>query len=468
MLRLVSRRFCNAVATKPAASAEPLQDHRMSRLSTGMKPAEIVSWLDQYIIGQAQAKRAVANAIRNRWRRQQLSPDMRSEIMPRNILMVGPTGVGKTEIARRLAKLTDAPFVKVEATKYTEVGFHGKDVDSIIKDLVDVSVKRQRAKLEAELRPQAEKEVEHALLVALIGPISNPQDQEQWLKHLRGGLLEDKTISIELPSTHASPSDDSFTFDPKGSFRFSMPSGRTEKRRLPIKQAREKLLQAQFDKLISDDLIISRGIQSAEQEGIVFIDEIDKICSKSGSSHGVDASGEGVQRDLLPIVEGCEVSCGKYGNIKTDHILFVCAGAFHSVKPSDMLAELQGRLPVRVGLQALTEQELVRVLTEPKMNILAQQKALMSTEGVTVEFGSETVSEIARVAAEINSQVENIGARRLHTVIEKLMEDISFDVGGKERTDASGESLVVSVTPEYVTKTVGDLLKKMDLYKFII
>ena len=458
----VTRRFCTATAAgKPAETAHANQPTSSLPVNSGMRPSEIVKWLDQFIIGQSSAKRAVANALRNRWRRQQLPEEIRSEITPRNILMVGPTGVGKTEIARRLAKLADAPFIKVEATKYTEVGFHGKDVDSIIKDLVDVSLKRQKMRLEQEMSAKAEKEVEGILLNAAVGNLSSPADHETWLGYLRQGLLDDKSVTVEVPIS-SNNSDDSLFFDPTGSsFRLVGGRGGTEKKRMTVADARKRLLSAAMDRLIPPDVLIQRAVQSAEQEGIVFIDEIDKICNKAGFSHGVDASGEGVQRDLLPIIEGCEVSCGKYGNVKTDHVLFICAGAFHSVKPSDMLAELQGRLPVRVQLHSLSEAELVRVLKEPKVNVLKQQELLMSTEGVTISFPELAVEEIAKVAAEINKNVENIGARRLHTVVERIMEDISFRVA-----DDSIDKF--DVNPEQVRNAVVDLLKKTDLHKFIL
>ena len=421
--------------------------------------------MDEYIIGQKDAKRAVANALRNRWRRQQLPEAVRKDIMPRNILMVGATGIGKTEIARRIAQLTSAPFVKVEATKYTEVGYHGADAETCVKDLVAVAVKKQRQILEDEFREVASKQVEEQLLVAVIGSLSNPADHDTWLKHLRAGLLDEKTVTVEVPTGTAGSGETStegFFFDPKSS-GFKILGGRTsEKKRLTVKEARGKLLQTAFDKLINQDLIVQRALQAVEQEGIIFIDEIDKICSRPGTTYGADASGEGVQRDLLPIIEGCEVNVGKFGAVRTDHILFICAGAFHSVKPSDMLPELQGRLPVRVGLTALTEADFVRILTEPKNNFLVQQAALMLTEGVKVEFPEETVREIAKVTHEINMHVENIGARRLHTVIEKVMEEISFTAPDNP------ENLEVVVTPDHVRKALGDMLKKTDLHKFIL
>ena len=470
MLRV--RRFCSQAAAALEAPNTPATGGKSSLRPGGLRPSEIVAYLDEYIIGQKDAKRAVANALRNRWRRQQLPEEIRREIQPRNILMVGSTGIGKTEIARRIAQLTSAPFLKVEETKYTEVGYHGADVDTCVKDLVAVAMKKQRHLLEEEFREIAVKQVEDQLLVAVIGNLSNPADHETWMKHLRGGLLDDKTITVDVPNV-AGAGDaganlpEGFFFDPKGSgsgaFKVLGGGGgrASEKRRLTVKEARSRLMQVAFDKLINQELIMQRALTAVEQEGIIFIDEIDKICSRAGTTYGVDASGEGVQRDLLPIIEGCEVNVAKFGTVKTDHILFICAGAFHAVKPSDMLPELQGRLPVRVSLAPLTEADFVRILTEPKNNFLRQQTALMMTDGVNVVFPDETVREIAKVTFEINTHVENIGARRLHTVIEKVMEDISFCA-------ADGTATEVVVTAENVRKAVGDLLKKTDLHRFIL
>lgn len=444
-------------ALVPSKTDEPMPADRRS-----MTPAEMVEYLDRYIIGQGDAKKAVANALRMRWRRQQLSPELREDIMPKNILMVGPTGCGKTEIARRLSKLVDAPFIKVEATKFTEVGFHGRDVDQIVRDLVEMAIKRQRSKLEEELTPKAEKAVEQTILDSLMGNLTMESEKNTWLNHLRNGLLDDRMITVEIPLSEMDGGEGGLGRE-QGAKAIKMSvlgDRRSEKRKLPIKDARTKLLQVALDKMINQDMITSKSIEAVEQEGIVFIDEIDKLCNKNGSFHGADASAEGVQRDLLPIIEGCDVST-RYGNVKTDHVLFICSGAFHSVKPRDLLAELQGRLPVRVSLQPLTINDFVRILQEPKHNLIYQNKEMLKTEDITLNFDQDSVAEIAKISWDINSHVENIGARRLHTVLEKVMEELSFNAPNK-----TGET--VDIDAKAVREALGDMLKKNDLSKFIL
>ncbi|KAF4693891.1 hypothetical protein FOZ60_009635 [Perkinsus olseni] len=372
------RLFCTEEGSAGAAACKP----SLPKDRKNMKPREMVEYLDRYVIGQADAKRAVANALRNRWRRQQLEEELRAEIMPRNMLMVGPTGVGKTEIARRLAKL-------VEATKFTEVGFHGRDVDSIIRDLLEMAMTRQRSRLEDELRPKATEAAEEQILNALIGPMSAQSDKDTWLAHLRAKLLDDRQIKVEVPVTDNDLYPEwvgggSDSRKPPQIRVIQVPvaggagSRQMEKRTMTVAEARQKLVQVHLDRMIDSDMILASAIRSTEQEGIVFVDEIDKICNSSkGFYHGSDASSEGVQRDLLPILEGSDVST-KHGNVNTDHILFICSGAFHSVKPGDMLAELQGRLPVRVTLSALTEHDFVRILTEPHHNLIEQHKVIIS------------------------------------------------------------------------------------------
>jgi len=434
-------------------------DEKVPEDRSSMTPVQMVEYLDRYIIGQSEAKKAVANALRMRWRRQQLTPELREEIMPKNILMVGPTGCGKTEIARRLSKLVDAPFIKVEATKFTEVGFHGRDVDQIIRDLVEMAIKRQRSKLEEELTPKAEKAVEQTILDSLMGNLTMESEKQTWLNHLRNGLLDDRMITVEIPFNENEGEAQGQGQKP---IKMSMLGDRrhSEKRKLTIKDARTKLLQVALEKMINQDMIQSKSIEAVEQEGIVFIDEIDKLCNKNGSFHGADASSEGVQRDLLPIIEGCDVST-RYGNVKTDHILFICSGAFHSVKPRDLLAELQGRLPVRVSLQPLTINDFVRILQEPKHNLIYQNKEMMKTEDITLNFEQNAIEEVAKVSWDVNAHVENIGARRLHTVLEKLMEEISY-----KAPELSGKTIEISA--EDVKARLGDMLKKNDLSKFIL
>jgi ATP-dependent HslUV protease ATP-binding subunit HslU len=433
---------------------------------TNFSPREIVSELDRFIVGQKQAKRAVAIALRNRWRRQQLTGDLREEVLPKNILMIGPTGCGKTEISRRLAKLANAPFLKVEATKFTEVGYVGRDVDSIIRDLVEVGIGLVREAKRKEVRALAEKNAEERVLDALVGQNARPETRESWRRQLRNNELNDKEIEIQVAdATGGFP-----TFDiPGGQVGMinigdmlgKALGGRTKSRRMPVGQSYDLLLAQESDKLIDTDQITSDAIKAVENDGIVFLDEIDKICSRSESGRaGVDVSREGVQRDLLPLIEGTTVST-KYGPVKTDHVLFIASGAFHLAKPSDLLPELQGRLPIRVELQPLTREDFKRILTEPEASLIKQYVALMATEGLTLVVTDDGVDALADIAVQVNSTVENIGARRLQTVMERVLDEISFDA-----SDRNGQS--VTIDGAYVKARVGDLAKNADLSKFIL
>jgi ATP-dependent HslUV protease ATP-binding subunit HslU len=433
---------------------------------TDFTPREIVSELDRYIVGQGDAKKAVAVALRNRWRRKQLTGIMREEVYPKNILMIGPTGVGKTEIARRLAKLANAPFLKVEATKFTEVGYVGRDVDQIIRDLVEAGIGMVKVARRKDVEAQAHINAEQRVLEALVGANASEATRESFLKKLRANTLDDKEIEIQVADTGGAPSFD-IPGMPGGSASVinitemmgKAFGGRTKSRRMNVKASYEVLIAEESDKLLDDDQINQEAIDAVENNGIVFLDEIDKICARS-ERQGGDVSREGVQRDLLPLIEGTTVAT-KHGPVKTDHILFIASGAFHIAKPSDLLPELQGRLPIRVELKALNRDDLRRVLTEPESSLIKQYKALLATEGIALDFTEEGVTAIATIAAETNSSIENIGARRLHTVLERVLDEVSYTA-----TDRSGETVVIDAA--YVQKHVGDLAKNADLSKFIL
>ena len=434
---------------------------------TTFSPREIVSELDRFIIGQDTAKRAVAIALRNRWRRQQLDDLIRDEVQPKNILMIGPTGVGKTEIARRLAKLADAPFIKVEATKFTEVGYVGRDVEQIIRDLVESAITSVKEKMRLEVRASAELAAENRVISALAGDEAREETRQKFRKMLREGQLDDKEIEIDVNDSGSGlptidipgmPGSQMGMINLNDMLGKAM-GGRTKKRRLSVKQSYLVLIDEEADKLLDEDRIIRQAIEAVEQNGIVFLDEIDKICVRSEQS-GSDVSREGVQRDLLPLIEGTTVAT-KHGSVKTDFILFIASGAFHLSKPSDLLPELQGRLPNRVELSALTRDDFRRILTEPEQSLIKQYTALLATEGVILTFDKAAIDSLADLTVNVNTTVENIGARRLHTIMEKLLDEISFTA-----SDSSGQQLLID--KEYVQKQVGDLAKDSDLSKFIL
>ncbi len=439
-----------------------------------MTPREIVHELDQHIIGQAKAKKAVAIALRNRWRRMQLNEDLRTEVTPKNILMIGPTGVGKTEIARRLAKLANAPFIKVEATKFTEVGYVGKEVETIIRDLVDVSIKMTREQQTKKFKHRAEEAAEERILDVLLPPVKdqygevqrddNSSTRQSFRKKLREGQLDEKEIDIDLAQAQpnveimAPPGMEEMTNQLQGMFQ-NMGGDKRTKRKLKIKEAFKLLTEEEAGKLVNPEELKEQAIFAVEQNGIVFIDEIDKIC-KRGEASGPDVSREGVQRDLLPLIEGSTVNT-KHGMVKTDHMLFIASGAFQMSKPSDMIPELQGRLPIRVELEALTADDFKRILTEPHASLTEQQRELLKTEQVAIEFSDDAIERIAKAAWQVNEKTENIGARRLHTVMERLMEEISYDASEK-----AGSSLVIDAA--YVEKHLGALVEDEDLSRFIL
>ena len=434
---------------------------------TTFSPREIVSELDRFIVGQSAAKRAVAIALRNRWRRQQLEEAVREEVQPKNILMIGPTGVGKTEIARRLAKLADAPFIKVEATKFTEVGYVGRDVEQIIRDLVESAISQTREKMRKEVQAAAELAAENRVIEEIAGKDAREETRKSFRQRLRTGELDAKNIEIDVTDNSSGLP----TFDIPGMPGSQMGminlndmlgkamGGRTKRRKMTVAESYLVLLDEEADKLLDEDKIVRTAIEAVEQNGIVFLDEIDKICARS-ERQNIDVSREGVQRDLLPLIEGTTVAT-KHGSVKTDFILFIASGAFHLAKPSDLLPELQGRLPNRVELQALSRNDFKRILTEPEHSLIKQYKALLETEGITLNFLDEAIETLADLTVDVNKSVENIGARRLHTMMEKLLDDISFSA-----SDLGDE--VVTIDKNYVEKYVGDFAKDNDLSKFIL
>jgi len=441
-------------------------DERKQNYIDSLSPREIVSELDRYVVGQNKAKRAVAIALRNRWRRQALTGDMRDEVLPKNILMIGPTGVGKTEISRRLSKLAEAPFVKVEATRFTEVGYVGRDVEQIIRDLLEIAIAMEKVKKRKEVHAKAQKLAEERVLDALVGNKASVATRESFRKRLRDGDLDDNEIEIATNESNNMPSFEipgmpgaNIGMINIGEMLGKSMGGKTKKKKMTVKESHEILLNEEADKLIEQDKIIKSAKNVTENNGIVFLDEIDKISGRTDRVGG-DVSREGVQRDLLPLIEGTTVST-KYGPIKTDHILFIASGAFQLAKPSDLLPELQGRLPIRVELDALTSEDFKRILKEPDNSLIKQYKALLKTENVDLEFSEDGIETIANLATEVNSSVENIGARRLHTIIERILDEISFTA-----TDRSGEKIVID--SEYVKENLGQLVKDNDLSKFIL
>jgi ATP-dependent HslUV protease ATP-binding subunit HslU len=435
---------------------------------SALSPREIVSELDRYVIGQKAAKKAVAVALRNRWRRQALTDEMRDEPLPKNILMIGPTGVGKTEISRRLSKLAQAPFIKVEATRFTEVGYVGKDVEQIIRDLIEIAIAIEREKKRKEVKAKAELKAEEKVLDALVGSKASIATKESFRKRLRNGDLDENEIEIEVQDTNSGLQSFEIPGMPGGNVGMvnlgdilgkSMGNKKGKKKKMTVKESHEILVAQESDKMIEEDKIIKEAKKATEENGIVFLDEIDKVSARSDKVGG-DVSREGVQRDLLPLIEGTTVST-KHGPIKTDHILFVASGAFQLAKPSDLLPELQGRLPIRVELNALDEEDFKRILKEPDNSLIKQYKELLKTENVNLVFTDDGIDMLAKISAEVNSSVENIGARRLHTIIEKVLDDISFNA-----TDRAGDT--VTVDQKYVNDNLGNLVKDTDLSKFIL
>ncbi len=435
-------------------------------IQKSLTPREIVSELDRFVVGQNKAKRAVAIALRNRWRRQALSDDMKDEVLPKNILMIGPTGVGKTEISRRLSKLAEAPFVKVEATRFTEVGYVGRDVEQIVRDLLEIAIAMEKVKKRKEVHAKAQKLAEERVLDALVGNKASVATRESFRKRLRNGDLDNNEIEISINESNQMPSFEipGMPGANVGMINISDVLGKSmgnkaKKKKMSVKESHEILINEESDKLIEQDKIIKSAKNSTENNGIVFLDEIDKISARTDRVGG-DVSREGVQRDLLPLIEGTTVST-KYGTIKTDHILFIASGAFQLAKPSDLLPELQGRLPIRVELDALNSEDFKRILKEPDNSLIKQYKALLKTENVELDFTDDGINTIANIANEVNTTVENIGARRLHTIIERVLDEISFTA-----TDKAGEKIIVD--SEYIKKNIGELVKDTDLSKFIL
>ena len=451
---------------KPNLKVIKNEDKTEKGLASALSPREIVSELDRYIIGQKEAKKAVAIALRNRWRRQALTDDIKEEILPKNILMIGPTGVGKTEISRRLSKLAEAPFLKVEATKFTEVGYVGRDVEQIPRDLMEISIALEKSKKRKEVHAKAQQLAEEKVIDALVGKNATVATRESFRKRLRQGDLDAQEIEIEVEDNASNIQSFEIPGMPGGNVGMlnvgeilGKMGQKTKKKKMSVKESHEILLAQESDKLIEQDKIISEAKKNVENNGIVFLDEIDKVSAR-GDRVGGDVSREGVQRDLLPLIEGTTVNT-KYGPLKTDHILFIASGAFQLAKPSDLLPELQGRLPIRVELSALTEDDFIKILKEPDNSLIKQYKALLKTEDVELEFDESAINFIAKISTEINSTVENIGARRLHTIIEKILEDISFTA-----SDKAGEKILIDKA--YIEKNLGDLTKDMDLSKFIL
>ena len=435
---------------------------------SALSPREIVSELDRYVIGQKDAKKAVAVALRNRWRRQALSDEMKDEVLPKNILMIGPTGVGKTEISRRLSKLAEAPFIKVEATRFTEVGYVGRDVEQIIRDLIEIAIAMEREKRRKEVKAKAELKAEEKVLDALVGNKASVATRESFRKRLRTGDLDENEIEIEVQNTSSPLQSFEIPGMPGGNVGMvnlgdilgkSMGGKKGKKKKMTVKESHDILVAQESDKMIEEDKIIVEAKKATEENGIVFLDEIDKVSARSDRVGG-DVSREGVQRDLLPLIEGTTVST-KHGPIKTDHVLFIASGAFQLAKPSDLLPELQGRLPIRVELDALKEDDFKRILKEPDNSLIKQYKELLKTENVNLEFTDDGIDMLAKISADVNSSVENIGARRLHTIIEKVLDDISFNA-----TDKAGET--ITIDQKYVQDNLGNLVKDTDLSKFIL
>ena len=450
---------------KPFVPKDSNKDENNSYISS-LSPREIVSELDRFVVGQNKAKRAVAIALRNRWRRQALKGDMKDEVLPKNILMIGPTGVGKTEISRRLSKLAEAPFVKVEATRFTEVGYVGRDVEQIVRDLLEIAIAMEKVKKRKEVYAQAQKQAEEKVLDAIVGNKASVATRESFRKRLRNGDLDDNEIEIAVSEANNMPSFEipgmpgaNVGMINIGEMLGKNMGNKPKKKKMTVKESHEILINEESDKLIEQDKIIKSAKNSTENNGIVFLDEIDKISARTDRVGG-DVSREGVQRDLLPLIEGTTVST-KYGPIKTDHILFIASGAFQLAKPSDLLPELQGRLPIRVELDALTSDDFKKILREPDNSLIKQYKALLKTENVDLEFSEDGIDTIANIATEVNSTVENIGARRLHTIIERVLDEISFTA-----TDRSGEK--ITIDSEYIKKNIGELVKDTDLSKFIL
>ena len=454
--------------TNKVTNLKVVKKNKKTSKVSALSPREIVSELDRYVIGQKDAKKAVAVALRNRWRRQALSDDMRDEVLPKNILMIGPTGVGKTEISRRLSKLAEAPFIKVEATRFTEVGYVGRDVEQIIRDLIEIAIAMEREKKRKEVKAKAELKAEEKVLDALVGNKASVATRESFRKRLRTGDLDDNQIEIEVQNTSSPLQSFEIPGMPGGNVGMvnlgdilgkSMGGKKGKKKKMTVKESHDILVAQESDKMIEEDKIVTEAKKTTEENGIVFLDEIDKVSARSDRVGG-DVSREGVQRDLLPLIEGTSVST-KHGPIKTDHILFIASGAFQLAKPSDLLPELQGRLPIRVELEALTSKDFKRILKEPDFSLIKQYIALLKTEKVDLEFSEDGIDAIASIASEVNTTVENIGARRLHTIIEKTLDEISFTA-----TDRSGEKIVIN--KEYINKNLDTLVKDTDLSKFIL